>query len=144
MMKVFLKLREEGYTYIVHVCEKIHLHHLHSLMEGSFLLSNHANQPQQAHDRHRGLLMAAPCTLKSSLCKLAPLAVLYTIYLGRGLLQKESLGLVSLSVTALFPSIYLHYHQTWWVGLLSNSRSTELTVWFEVPFPTLGSHENTA
>lgn len=60
-----------------------------------------------------GSLMATPYVLKSSLCKLAPLALSHTIYLGEGLLQKESLGLVSLSVTALFPSIYLHYHQTW-------------------------------
>lgn len=64
-------------------------------------------------DTLTGSLMATPYVLKRSLCKLSPLAVLYTIYLGEGLLQKESLGLVGLSVTALFPSIYLHYHQTW-------------------------------
>lgn len=63
--------------------------------------------------RRMGLLTVKPRILKRSWCKLIQLAVSHTIYLGEGLLQNESLGLVSLSVTALFPSIYLHSHQTW-------------------------------
>lgn len=90
----------------------IYMYEKSNLYLGHFLPSNHAKQTQQAHNRHMGMLRATPHVLKRSLCKLSPLAVLYTIYLGEGLLQKESLGLVSLSVTALFPSMYLHYHQT--------------------------------
>lgn len=100
--------------------------YIKSPTSGSFpcIISSKTNVASK-QSRHMGLLTIKPCILKWLWCKLIQSAV--------GLPQNKSLGLVRLSATAPFPSIYLHSHQSWWVGLLSNLQSTNLTVWFEVP-----------